>query len=192
MCVAQDFSQALMVARAWVCRQSVCCQSVCMLSVCLSVCLSFSLICYIFLPLEGCDPGMYLGLNDTCLPCPANSNSTQSGASVCPCFEGYYRAVGERPEMACTCKLFYDVSRACSAYIWCLVWGRIRNCRRANLASPKTLRLGGLVGVAPIGSLAGLTHCRKIDDSNLETTSTLACVACTTCLVSWICSPLLC
>ena len=55
-------------------------------------------------PPEGCDPGMYLAVDDTCLPCPANSNSTQHGASVCPCFEGYYRAAGEPPEMNCTRK----------------------------------------------------------------------------------------
>ena len=47
---------------------------------------------------------MYLAVDDTCLPCPANSNSTERGESVCPCFEGYYRAAGELPEMECTRK----------------------------------------------------------------------------------------
>ena len=89
------------------------CVRVCMLSVCLSVCLSFCLSTHAFvfgsllhssLSCEGCDPGMYLTTNDTCLPCTANSNSTQSGAFVCPCFEGYYRAAGEPPEIGCTRK----------------------------------------------------------------------------------------
>jgi len=79
--------------------------------VCLPVCLPvYSCFCICqFTPLfplsrEGCDPGKYLTTNDTCLPCPANSNSTQSGESVCPCFEGYYRAAGEPPEIGCTRK----------------------------------------------------------------------------------------
>ena len=55
-----------------------------------------------------CDAGTY-GRGGTCLPCPANSNSTQSGESVCPCFERYYRAAGEPPEMACTRKSFVAV-----------------------------------------------------------------------------------
>ena len=58
---------------------------------------------------------MYLAVDETCLPCPANSNSTQSGASACPCFEGYYRAAREPPEMACTRKFHVVLeSRACS------------------------------------------------------------------------------
>ena len=73
-----------------------------------SVYLSLRLV-YIFPTSEGCDPGTYLATNDTCLPCPANSNSTQSGAFVCPCFEGYYRAAGEPPEMECTRKSFVFV-----------------------------------------------------------------------------------
>ena len=81
-----------------------------MLSVCLSVFLS-DLLTPLFPPSEGCDPGMYLATNDTCLPCPANSNSTQSRAFVCPCFEGYYRAAGDPPEMGCTRKY------------WCLLAG---------------------------------------------------------------------
>ena len=59
------------------------------------------------LPTKGCDSGTYLSINVTCLPCPANSNSTQHGLSVCPCLEGYFRAVGESPERECTRK--YDV-----------------------------------------------------------------------------------
>jgi len=52
----------------------------------------------------GCEAGMYLSINVTCLPCPANSNSTQRGLSECPCFEGYFRADGEPPERECTRK----------------------------------------------------------------------------------------
>ena len=81
-----------------------------MLSVCLSVFLS-DLFTPLFPPSEGCDPGMYRATNSTCLPCPANSNSTQSGLSECPCFEGYYRTAGEPPEMGCTRKY------------WCLLAG---------------------------------------------------------------------
>ena len=86
------------------------------LSVCLSVFLSD-----LFLPSsEGCDPGMYLALDETCVPCPPNSNSTQSGAFVCPCFEGYYRAAREPPEMECTRKSHVVLERrACSMVsIW--------------------------------------------------------------------------
>ena len=79
--------------------------------VCLPVCLPvYSCFCICqFTPLfrlsrEGCDPGMYLTTTDTCLPCPANSNSTQSGVTVCPCFEGYYRAAREPLEIGCTRK----------------------------------------------------------------------------------------
>ena len=58
---------------------------------------------------EGCDPGTYQAATDTCLPCPANSNSTHPGLLVCPCFEGYYRAAGKPPEMECTRKSFVVV-----------------------------------------------------------------------------------
>ena len=57
----------------------------------------------------------------------------------------------------------------------CPVLGR---SRPANLATPKTLRLGCLVGGAPIELLASHTHCMKIDDSEWEVASILACVAC--------------
>ena len=119
MCVTQDFGQPLMALCVRVhmlsVHLSVClsvylsvCLSVCM-SVCMSVCLSthafvFANLLHFSLSRKGCDPGMYLPVDDTCLPCPANSNSTQSGESVCPCFEGYYRAAGEPPEMECTRK----------------------------------------------------------------------------------------
>ena len=94
-----------------------------MLSVCLSACLPVyphSYISSLYPPSEGCDPGMYLAMDDACLPCPANSNSTQSGVSVCPCFEGYYRANREPLEMNCTRKycthrhalLLYNVNKS--------------------------------------------------------------------------------
>ena len=44
-------------------------------------------------------------------------------------------------------------------------WKEKQYNRPANLATPKALRLGCLVGVAPIELLASHTHCRKIDDS---------------------------
>ena len=104
VCVAQDFSQALTIALVWVRYQSV------YLSAFLT-----ELFTSLFPSSEGCDPGMYLAVDDTCLPCPANSNSTQSGASVCPCFEGYYRAAEDPPEMECTRKSHVVLeSRACS------------------------------------------------------------------------------
>ena len=79
-----------------------------MLSVCLSVCLLASVSTFFIslLSNEGCDPGMYLATNGTCLSCPANSNSTQRGASLCSCFEGYYRSAREPPEMECTRKYY--------------------------------------------------------------------------------------
>ena len=88
--MAQDFSQALMVTHVRVC--------------CESICLPFYGFFMSPFPSEGCDPGMYLAVDETCLPCPANSNSTQRGESVCPCFAGYFRAAGDPPEMECTRK----------------------------------------------------------------------------------------
>ena len=37
-----------------------------------------------------------------CRSCPANSNSTEQGVTECPCFDGYYRAMGEE-DLPCTC-----------------------------------------------------------------------------------------
>ena len=75
-----------------------------------------------------CDAGTY-ETDGTCLPCPANSNSTQPRLSECTCFEGYYRAVGEPPEMECTRKSHLVVleSRACSVVSSMGLWGRIRS-----------------------------------------------------------------
>ena len=94
VCVTQGFSQPLMVPRV-----RVCCLSICLLSLS-STSLSP--------PSAACDAGTY-GTGGSCLPCPANSNSTQSGTSVCPCFEGYYRAAGDPPEMECTCKSYVQL-----------------------------------------------------------------------------------
>ena len=54
-------------------------------------------------PSAACGAGTY-ETDGTCLPCPGNSNSTQPRLSECTCFEGYYRAAGEPPEMSCTRK----------------------------------------------------------------------------------------
>ena len=48
----------------------------------LSVCLLFQALFYISLPSAVCDAGLY-ETGGTCLPCPANSNSTQSAWFVC-------------------------------------------------------------------------------------------------------------
>ena len=81
------------------------------------VCLSaFSLsLTSPFPPSAACGAGTY-ETDGTCLPCPANSNSTQPRLSECTCFEGNYRAAEDPPEMACTRKSFVVVleSRACS------------------------------------------------------------------------------
>ena len=52
-----------------------------------------------------------------------------------------------------------------SLLLW--MWGGLMrlDSRPANLATPKTLRLGCLVGRAPVELLASHTHCRKIDNS---------------------------
>jgi len=91
--VTQDFSDPWMVTRVWVCP-------------CLLVCQAAHPFTTSSLPppSKGCNSGMYLSVNITCLPCPANSNSTQHGLSECPCFAGYFRADGEPPERECTRK----------------------------------------------------------------------------------------
>ncbi|XP_065890002.1 ephrin type-B receptor 3-like isoform X2 [Dysidea avara] len=55
---------------------------------------------------EACPPFMFkntLSNTDICQPCPAYSNTTESdtGVDVCPCFPGFYRAMGE-DAMRCT------------------------------------------------------------------------------------------
>ena len=42
--------------------------------------------------------------NSPCEPCPANSQSTQTGMAECPCDLEYYRAPDEGPSVACTCE----------------------------------------------------------------------------------------
>ena len=50
--------------------------------------------------------GQYFSLaRGECRDCPANSNSTESGLTVCPCVEGYYREEGEE-DMQCTRELY--------------------------------------------------------------------------------------
>ena len=48
---------------------------------------------------------------------------------MCPCFEGYYRAAREPPEMECTRKSHVVVleSTACSVVSCMVWWGRIRS-----------------------------------------------------------------
>ena len=98
-----------------------------MFSVCLLSSLSLSFTSP-FPHCAACGAGTY-ETDGTCLPCPANSNSTQPRLSECTCFEGYYRAVGEPPEMACTRKSHVVVleSRACSVVSCMVWWGRIRS-----------------------------------------------------------------
>ena len=60
------------------------------------------------LPSAVCGVGMY-ETGGTCLPCPANSNNTQPRSSECACFEGYYKAAGEPPEMECSRKSYLHV-----------------------------------------------------------------------------------
>ena len=51
-----------------------------------------------------CDPGFYASaVLESCVRCPNNSNSTQSGLSECPCDEGYYRTPQE-VDLPCTRK----------------------------------------------------------------------------------------
>ena len=52
----------------------------------------------------------------TCRPCPANSNSTQPRLSECACFEGFYRADGEPPEMNCTRKSVLECLLICGVF----------------------------------------------------------------------------
>ena len=37
-----------------------------------------------------------------CFPCPAQSNATEAGQDMCPCFEGYFRAPEENASVNCT------------------------------------------------------------------------------------------
>ena len=42
-------------------------------------------------------------VQEDCLPCPDNSQrASNEDASICPCLPGYFRAIGEGPEFACT------------------------------------------------------------------------------------------
>ena len=53
---------------------------------------------------DNCPPGEYFSEhNAECRACPGKSESTESGLTVCPCENGYYRAEGEE-DKACTSK----------------------------------------------------------------------------------------
>ena len=40
--------------------------------------------------------------NGPCETCPANSEGTGTGLTLCPCLQDYYRAPYEEPSTACT------------------------------------------------------------------------------------------
>ena len=40
--------------------------------------------------------------NSPCELCPANSEATVTGLSVCPCIQNYYRATDEEASVTCT------------------------------------------------------------------------------------------
>ena len=40
--------------------------------------------------------------NGPCEACPANSVATQTGLTVCPCMQDYYRAPNEWANVSCT------------------------------------------------------------------------------------------
>ena len=42
------------------------------------------------------------GVDDKCIVCPENSNSTHVGALSCDCLDGYYRAEDEGVDTRCT------------------------------------------------------------------------------------------
>ena len=42
------------------------------------------------------------GVDDKCIVCPENSNSTDVGALSCDCLDGYYRAENEGVDTECT------------------------------------------------------------------------------------------
>ena len=42
------------------------------------------------------------GVDDKCIVCPENSNSTDVGALSCDCLAGYYRAEDEEVHTECT------------------------------------------------------------------------------------------
>ncbi len=62
-------------------------------------------------PSTACDPGFYASVvNETCLTCPNNSNSIESGLAECPCDEGFYRTPQEI-DLPCTRK---SIERECT------------------------------------------------------------------------------
>ncbi|XP_034027847.1 ephrin type-A receptor 2 [Thalassophryne amazonica] len=53
---------------------------------------------------QECQPAFFKATasSDTCEPCPANSQRLGSGASVCPCMDGFYRAPDDPPTGPCS------------------------------------------------------------------------------------------
>ena len=66
-----------------------------------------------------CGSGYYK-VNKTCKPCPANSQSLQSGATVCDCISGYYRTSFESASDPCTSEfvnvVVFNLNVACYVY----------------------------------------------------------------------------
>lgn len=57
--------------------------------------------CFLF---AECRPGFFKAAasGDKCEPCPANSEQLDSGALVCPCTDGFYRAPTDPPTGPCS------------------------------------------------------------------------------------------
>ncbi|XP_068601902.1 ephrin type-A receptor 2 [Brachionichthys hirsutus] len=53
---------------------------------------------------QECQAGSFKAVasNDMCEPCPANTQRLDSGASVCPCMDGFYRAPDDPPAGPCS------------------------------------------------------------------------------------------
>lgn len=63
--------------------------------------------CVWFLTSAACPVGYFKSVSGSspCSVCPANSRTSQEGASVCECRSGFYRAVNDDNSSACTSEL---------------------------------------------------------------------------------------
>ena len=54
--------------------------------------------------LSECPEGTFSAVvsNGPCETCPANSEGTGTGLTLCPCLQNYYRAPNEEPSLPCT------------------------------------------------------------------------------------------
>ena len=59
---------------------------------------------HFFSPFPECPEGTFSGVvsNGPCETCPANSEGTGTGLTLCPCLQNYYRAPNEEPSLPCT------------------------------------------------------------------------------------------